>query len=275
MWLQCDQFTNSQIPVKDLQLLREQHSSCLRNHPVSERSKAPGCSPLTPPPVGVGDLVYIASDGSKNRVRDRYLVVSIDSLWCNVRKFAGSQLRSTSYRVNGSECYRVSEHVDHSFDLSRRYNADSYCEDVAEEPCSAESFNEETGPVPVPPHPPSSFVPVVPDELTTLPDPQEAVTCSDSELSPALEGTAPYSAMDGPPTHCRDSLTPHLSSDDFDVPFSEQTSSSASSGLRRSSRPTGAPLILMTMLLSCELRSQVMFFVSPLKLCYLASGLRT
>ena len=208
MWLQRDQFTNSQIPVEDLQLLREQHSSRLRNHPVSKKSKAPACSPSTPPPVGVGDLIYITSDGSKNLARNRFLVVSIDGLWCNVRKSAGSQFRSTSYRVKWSECYRIPEHVDPSFNLSHRYNADSYCEDVAEEPRSSESLNEETGPVPVPPHPPSPFVPVVPDELTTPPDPQEAETCSDSELSPAPEGTAPYSATDGPPTDHRDFLTP-------------------------------------------------------------------
>ena len=102
MWLQCDQFTNWQIPVTDLQLLREQHSSRLRNHPVSERSKAPGRSPPTSPSVEVGDLVYITSDGSKNRARDRYLVVSVEGLWCNVLKFTSSQLRSTSYRVKRS-----------------------------------------------------------------------------------------------------------------------------------------------------------------------------
>ena len=36
-----------------------------------------------------------------------YLVVSVDGLWCNIRKFTGSQLRSTSYRVKLTECYRV------------------------------------------------------------------------------------------------------------------------------------------------------------------------
>ncbi len=41
MWLQRDQFTNSQIPLFDFLLLPQQHSSHLRNHPASERSKAP------------------------------------------------------------------------------------------------------------------------------------------------------------------------------------------------------------------------------------------
>lgn len=55
----------------------------------------------------VCDLVYINSDGSKTRARDRYLVISDDGLWCNVRKFTGSELRSTSYRVKLVECFCV------------------------------------------------------------------------------------------------------------------------------------------------------------------------
>ena len=111
------------------------------------------------------------------------------------------------------------------------------------EPRSDECFNEETNPVPVPPPPPSPFVPVVPVELATPPDPQAADTCSDSELSPAPEGNAPHFATAGPLADRRDSLTPPLS-DDFSVPVSEQTSSSASSGPRRSSRSTRRPAYL-------------------------------
>ncbi|XP_068706826.1 uncharacterized protein [Montipora foliosa] len=99
MWLQRDQFANAQIPFSDLQVVRQQQSLRLRNHPTSERSKPPGCYPRPATPVEVGDLVYITSDGSKTSARNRYLVVSVDGLWCNVRKFTGSQLRSTSYRV--------------------------------------------------------------------------------------------------------------------------------------------------------------------------------
>ena len=40
MWLQRDQFTNAQIPYSDLQVVRQQHSLRLSNHPASESSKA-------------------------------------------------------------------------------------------------------------------------------------------------------------------------------------------------------------------------------------------
>ena len=94
----------------------------LTNHPASERSKAPGCCPHPAMPVQVGDLVYLTPDSSKTHSRNRYLVVSVDHLWCNVRKCTGLQLRSTSYRVKLSECYRVSDPTDISSNLSRGYS---------------------------------------------------------------------------------------------------------------------------------------------------------
>ena len=80
-------------------------------------------------PVQVSDLDYITSDCFKTHTRNRYLVASVDGLWCNVRKFAGSQLRSTSYRVKLSECYRV---IETTSNLPRRYSTDSYPEDIGE-----------------------------------------------------------------------------------------------------------------------------------------------
>lgn len=107
IWYQRDQFTNSQISHSDLELIQQQHTQRLQNHPSSEKSKAPGGRIPPAPVLQVGDLIYIISDGSKTRARDRYLIVSIDGLWCNVRKFSGYQFRSTSYRVKLSECFRV------------------------------------------------------------------------------------------------------------------------------------------------------------------------
>jgi hypothetical protein len=107
MLIQRDQFTNIQLPVHDRQLIDEQHLSRVRNHPYSEKSKAPSKRPAISTSVDVGDLVYLYSDQSKLRARDRYLVVSVDGEWCNIRKFAGSQLRCSSYRVKLTECYKV------------------------------------------------------------------------------------------------------------------------------------------------------------------------
>ena len=107
IWYQRDQFTNCQLPIPDLHLISQQHAHRIQNHPASEIFK---CSsnrrPLTPS-IQVGDLVYITSDGSKTRARDHYLVIPIDGLWCNVGKFTGTQLHSTSYRVKLAEYFHL------------------------------------------------------------------------------------------------------------------------------------------------------------------------
>ena len=75
------------------------------------------------PSVAIGDLVHLYCDRNKSRVRDRYLVTSIDGAWCYVRKFVGSQLRSTTYRIKKAECYKVlmdaSPSLPHHMSLAR------------------------------------------------------------------------------------------------------------------------------------------------------------
>ena len=88
-------------------MIRHQYELKKTNHPYSEKSKAPhGLAP----PVGnieVGDLVYVRSDRSKTHPRDRYLVATTDGDWCNIRKFAGSQIQNLSYRVKKSDFFKV------------------------------------------------------------------------------------------------------------------------------------------------------------------------
>ena len=57
--------------------------------------------------VAIGDLVHLYCDQNKYRGRDHYLVTSSDGTWCQVRKFVGSQLWSTTYRIKKAECYEV------------------------------------------------------------------------------------------------------------------------------------------------------------------------
>ena len=107
MLTQRDQFNHQQLPIEDLQLIIQQHETKLTNHALSEKSKTPSGRVAIPPNSTVGDLVYLSCDRNKSRARDRYLVVACDGQWRDIRKFAGSQLRRTSYRVKDSECYTV------------------------------------------------------------------------------------------------------------------------------------------------------------------------
>ncbi|KAK3715784.1 hypothetical protein QZH41_018836, partial [Actinostola sp. cb2023] len=111
MWMQRDQFSNHQIPLSDQELVLKQHDLRNANHPYSEKSKAPLKKAIDAPQVEVGDLVYLYLDRNKSCSRDRYLVTSTEGIWCNIRKFTGSQLRKTSYRVKASECYKVPNHM--------------------------------------------------------------------------------------------------------------------------------------------------------------------
>ena len=105
MWTQRDQFSNQQLPLADDHLIALQHEQRLSNHPHSERSKAPLHSRRPTPVIDVGGLVYLHSDRNKSRARDRYLVVAIDPPFCDIKKFIGSQLRSSSYHVKLTECF--------------------------------------------------------------------------------------------------------------------------------------------------------------------------
>ena len=107
LWTQRSQFDNHQLPISDYHIILAKHEQRSSNHRYSERSKHPAGFSLKTPPLQVGDLVYLYSDKDKNRARDRYIVVHIDGIWCFIKKFSGSQLRATSYKVKLYECYTV------------------------------------------------------------------------------------------------------------------------------------------------------------------------
>ena len=129
IWTHRDQFTNKQIPVADQTLILQQHAGRLENHPYSERFKAPIGSIPTPPSIDIGDLVYLYADRTKHHSRDRYLVTSVESDWCHLRKFVGSQLRQSPYRVKKSDCFKVPS----SLPTQHRPPAGSYSPDSSED----------------------------------------------------------------------------------------------------------------------------------------------
>ena len=131
MWYQRDQFSNQQLPVLDHQIIQSQHQQRKLNHPHSERSKSNGTKTAASHHIDVGDLVYLYSDRDKSRSRSRYLVTSVDGIWCNIQKFIGSQLRSMSYRVKQSECYKVPSHPasSHYFPMRHQESDDEVCQE--------------------------------------------------------------------------------------------------------------------------------------------------
>ena len=105
MWTQQDQFSNQQMPFEDHDIIVKQNQQRVANHPHSEKSKAPTAKFRTPQHIVIGDLVYLHLDRNKTRAWDHYVVLEIDGPFCNIKKFVGSQLRNTLYRVKMAECY--------------------------------------------------------------------------------------------------------------------------------------------------------------------------
>ena len=66
MWYQRDQFSNSQLPVDDRQLITSQHETRVKNHPYSEKSKAPRGKMSPSPYLHIGDLDYLYADRDKS-----------------------------------------------------------------------------------------------------------------------------------------------------------------------------------------------------------------
>ena len=112
--------------------------------------KPPCTKGVLPPLIDVGDLVYLHSDWNKSRARDRYLVVAIDPPFCDIKKFFGSQLRSSSYRVKLTECFKVPS------DLADPLHAPR--------PCRGHDSDDEDDPDTTPHSPPS--LPDIPDAIS-------------------------------------------------------------------------------------------------------------
>lgn len=76
---------------------------------VHSKAHSKGPRPLHVP--SIGDLVYLYSDRDKTKAHPRYIVVSKNDEWLYIKKFAGQQLRSHSYKVKTSECICVPTEV--------------------------------------------------------------------------------------------------------------------------------------------------------------------
>ncbi len=197
MWTQRDQFSNQQMPFEDHDMIVKQNQQRVANHPHSEKSKAPTAKFRTPQHIVVGDLVYLHSDRNKTRARDRYLVVEIDGLFCNIKKFVGSQLRNASYRVKTAECYRVpSEFVDTPITQN---DEDSSGDEVVEDRQDTQTPSQVTpSSVPAIPTPPTP--PIIPTAISaplSQCGPGDNEGDSDTELYSSEEQSQTKPSSDG------------------------------------------------------------------------------
>lgn len=67
----------------------------------------PAAHDVIHPYFSIGDQGSLTCNCNKSCARGRYLIVTYDGPWSPILKFTGSQLCRTSYRVKGSELYKV------------------------------------------------------------------------------------------------------------------------------------------------------------------------
>ena len=107
MWFRREQHTNSCINApNDVDLINSQHENRLKSHSYDKNKH--GRKPPPTPTLNTGDIVYLRTEGNKSQARNRYLVVSIESPFCYVRKFTDTQFRKKTYKVKFSDCFLAS-----------------------------------------------------------------------------------------------------------------------------------------------------------------------
>ena len=148
-----DQVTGARLAVDDTVLSQQQETTRDQNHVHSARSKAKGA--LTAPNARItpGDLVYIKSEGDKNKARDMYLVTRVDaqSNMAFLQKLLGSTFQSRQYEA---PLNRVFHAIESARDFSPLTSTDSSsCSD--EDILVAEEVSSDDDAVPRRPSPPA------------------------------------------------------------------------------------------------------------------------
>ncbi len=211
MLFQRNQCTNEQIPMSDANLIKEQHQHRMSNHHHSMISKGGSNPLLSSSTIKVGDIVYLYKDRDKTKSRDRYIVTSIDGQWCNIRKFSGSQLRASSYKVKLVECYAVPPYKFRDNVLTHYDSTDDHfdvIEDIVPvEPVPAMESFEMTNPrASAPYNPASNDTTNMPTECdSSSPLPHDPASVEATNISTDYDSGSPpsYDTVDHRPSRTR------------------------------------------------------------------------
>lgn len=107
VWTQRDMISGTQLTIKDEDLINLKYSQRCGQHEASAKYKARGKTEAELPKVEVGQLVYLYSDRSKLRSREKYIVTKSSQESLSVQKFAGSQFRRREYKVKLSDVITI------------------------------------------------------------------------------------------------------------------------------------------------------------------------
>ena len=108
MFTSRDMATGQQLELEDKKLIADKQMIRENHHHASAKFRARGKDEVKYPPVSVGDIVYLSSDKSKLRGREKYIITKMEEDYVFVQKFTESQLRSRIYKVKKSDVIKVS-----------------------------------------------------------------------------------------------------------------------------------------------------------------------
>ena len=148
MWTHRCQFTGAQLPVEDLDLINSQEQQKKLSHTSSAVSKSRGKSQCPYPHISRGQIVYINSDRSKLKRRDRYIVKEVGEDDCKLQKFTGHQLRARVYTVHRGDIliitpWKFPDEKDGSDDEEEKFQGKDLDEVSQEGSGSEDKENEE------------------------------------------------------------------------------------------------------------------------------------
>ena len=127
-----DQITNEALNVDDQLLSSQQSSIREKNHGPSARSKATSTK-TDRRPISIGSLVYLKSEGTKFKGRERYIVMSIDNNMTILQKINGSLFSSKRYEVPLQDVFPVVSDIPDNFTPSNEIQTNDPCSETSDD----------------------------------------------------------------------------------------------------------------------------------------------
>ena len=102
-WTKRDRSSGNQLEIEDSDLIKSKYDQRISNHEASAKHKSRGKAKSAHENVAIGQLVFLYSDYSKLRSREKYMVIRKDEEYVWVQKFTNSQFRNRQYKVKRSD----------------------------------------------------------------------------------------------------------------------------------------------------------------------------
>ena len=102
-WTKRDRSSGEELNISNDELIKIKYKQRISNHEASAKHKSHGKSKPTYPRIAVGQLVFLFSDYSKVRSREKYMILEVDDEYAWVQKFTNTQFRNRQYKVKRSD----------------------------------------------------------------------------------------------------------------------------------------------------------------------------